>query len=183
MLKFGLFTSNTEFAELLYISIETRLEITMKNQFQYFVLTKVVSKNVIIIILENICIEITSRWYIDSVIKIKKTIGVYRPLALYENMFCSSWITRKGQTNILIQDVKINNYSCTKERKKEDSSLNRSHDLSLSKNRFEVVRVDCSVASILLFKIDILLFGKSIQFGTKMTRIESNNKVELKKRY
>ena len=31
MLKFGLFTSNTEFAELLYISIETKLEITMKN--------------------------------------------------------------------------------------------------------------------------------------------------------
>jgi len=31
-------------------------------------------KNVIIIILEDMCAEITSRWYIDSVVKEEKTI-------------------------------------------------------------------------------------------------------------
>ena len=45
------------------------------------------------------------------------------------------------------------------------------------------MRVDCSIVSIPLFRVDILLFGKSILFGTKMTRIKPNNKVELKKRY
>jgi len=55
--------------------------------------------------------------------------------------------------------------------------------LSLSKNVFEAMRVDCSVASISPFRIDILLFGKSIQFSAKMIRMEPDNKVELKKRY
>jgi len=32
-------------------------------------------KNIIMIILENACAEITSRWYINSVVKEKKTIG------------------------------------------------------------------------------------------------------------
>ena len=49
----------------------------------------------------------------------------------------------------------------------------------LSKDWFEVVRVDCSIASIPPFRIDISLFSKSIQFGT-MTRIEPDDKVELR---
>ena len=53
-------TSDIELAELLYISMETGAEISIVNKFQYFVLTKVSGKNVIMIILENTCIEITS---------------------------------------------------------------------------------------------------------------------------
>jgi len=49
----------------------------------------------------------------------------------------------------------------------------------LSEDRFEVVRVDCGIASILPFKIDIPLFGESIQFCAEMTRAESDDKVEL----
>jgi len=41
------------------------------------------------------------------------------------------------------------------------------------------VRVNCSVASIPLFRINILLSSESIQFGAKMTRMEPNDKVEL----
>ena len=41
------------------------------------------------------------------------------------------------------------------------------------------MRVNCSVASIPLFRINILLSSESIQFGAKMTRMESNDKVEL----
>jgi len=52
--------------------------------------------------------------------------------------------------------------------------------LFLSENWFEVVRNNCSIASISLFIINILLFSESIQFGTKITRVESNNKVELR---
>ena len=50
----------------------------------------------------------------------------------------------------------------------------------LSENWFEVVRNNCNIVSIFLFIIDILLFSESIQFGTKITRVESNNKVELR---
>ena len=68
----------------------------MVNEFQCFILTKVANKNMIMIILENVYAEITSKQYIDSVIEIKKTIGVYRPLAICKDVFCSDWIIRKG---------------------------------------------------------------------------------------
>jgi len=53
--------------------------------------------------------------------------------------------------------------------------------LFLSEDGFEVVRVDCGIASILPFRIDVSLFSKSIWFGAKMTKTEPNDKVELKK--
>ena len=55
MLRFRLYINNMKLAELLYISVKTGLEITIANKFQYFVLIKVASKNVIMIILKNIC--------------------------------------------------------------------------------------------------------------------------------
>jgi len=53
--------------------------------------------------------------------------------------------------------------------------------LFLSEDGFEVVRVDCGIASISPFRIDILLSSKSIQFGVKMTRVKPDDKVELGK--
>ena len=94
MQRFGLYTSDTELVELLYISVEAGPEITTVNEFQCFVLTEVVSKNMIVIILENVFVEITSGQYIDSVIKMMKTVRVYRPMTIYGNMFFSSKITR-----------------------------------------------------------------------------------------
>ena len=64
-------------------------------------------------------------------------------------------------------------------REKKDHSLYRDCKLFLSEDRFEVVRVDCGIASILPFKIDIPLSSKSIWFGAKMTRVEPDDKVEL----
>ena len=49
----------------------------------------------------------------------------------------------------------------------------------LSKDGFEVVRVDCGVASIPPFRIDIPSFSESIRFCAEMTRIEPDDKVEL----
>jgi len=49
----------------------------------------------------------------------------------------------------------------------------------LSEDGLEVVRVDCSVASIPLFRIDVLLSSKSVWFGAKTTRAEPDDKVEL----
>jgi len=51
----------------------------------------------------------------------------------------------------------------------------------LSKDRFEVVGVDCSVASIPPFRIDVPPSSESIQFCAKTTRTEPDNKVELRK--
>ena len=49
----------------------------------------------------------------------------------------------------------------------------------LSEDGLEVVRVNCSVASISPFRIDVPSSSESIRFGAKMTRIEPDNKVEL----
>jgi len=49
-----------------------------------------------------------------------------------------------------------------KKRKEENSSLYRNYKLLLSKNWFEVVKVNYDIASILLFGIDIPSFSKSI---------------------
>jgi len=49
----------------------------------------------------------------------------------------------------------------------------------LSKDRLEVVRVNCGIASIPPFLIDIPLSSESIWFGAEMTRAEPDNKIEL----
>jgi len=51
--------------------------------------------------------------------------------------------------------------------------------LFLSEDGLEVVRVDCGIASIPLFRIDVLSFSESIQFGAETTRVEPDDKVEL----
>jgi len=59
-------------------------------------------KNVIVIILENVYVEITSRWYIDSVVKKEETVWVCRLPAICGNVFCCNWVTRKSQKDISI---------------------------------------------------------------------------------
>jgi len=49
----------------------------------------------------------------------------------------------------------------------------------LSEDGLEVVRVDCGIASILLFRIGVPLSSESIRFSTETTRIEHDDKVEL----
>ena len=41
------------------------------------------------------------------------------------------------------------------------------------------MRIDCSIASIPPFRIDVPLSSESIQFDAKITRMEPDNKVEL----
>jgi len=49
----------------------------------------------------------------------------------------------------------------------------------MNKDWIEVIRVDRSIASILLFEVNIPLFSKSIRFGSESTRIRADNKIEL----
>ena len=49
----------------------------------------------------------------------------------------------------------------------------------MSEDGLEVVRVDCGIASIPSFKIDVPLSSESIRFSAKITRAESDDKVEL----
>ena len=70
-----------------------------------------------------------------------------------------------------MQSIQINNCSCTKKRKEKDSSSYRDYKFFLSKDWFEVIRVDYSIASIPPFRINILLFSESIWFDAKITRI------------
>ena len=50
----------------------------------------------------------------------------------------------------------------------------------LSEDGLEVVRVDCGIASIPLFRIDIPSSSESIWFDAETTRAESNDKVKLR---
>ena len=95
-------------------------------------------------------------------------------------MFCSNWVTKKSQNNISVQSVQINNCNYAKGRKEKDSSLYGNCKLFLSEDWFEVVRVDCGIASILLFRVNVPPFSESIQFSTKMTRTEPDDKVKLR---
>ena len=51
--------------------------------------------------------------------------------------------------------------------------------LFLSEDKFEVVKVNYGIASILSFRIDILSSSESIRFGAKTTRVEPDDKVKL----
>jgi len=64
-------------------------------------------------------------------------------------------------------------------RKKKDGNLYGGCKLFLSKDGLKVVRVDCSIASISPFRIDVSLSSKSVQFGAEMTRAEPDDKIEL----
>jgi len=66
-------------------------------------------------------------------------------------------------------------------REKKDRSSYRGCKLFLSEDGLEVVRVDCGVASIPPFRIDVLLSSESIQFCAETTRVEPDDKVELGK--
>jgi len=52
--------------------------------------------------------------------------------------------------------------------------------LLLSEDEFKVVRIDYGIASIPLFRIDVLPSSESIWFGAKTTRAEPDNKVKLR---
>ena len=131
------------------------------------------------IVLENTYAKVASRQYINSVVKEEQIVWVHRLLAICRDVFYSNWVTRKSQENVLMQDVQIYDCGCTERREKEDSSSYRDCKLFLSKDRFEVVRVNCDIASILPFRIDIPSSSEGIRFSAEMTRVESNNKVEL----
>jgi len=64
-------------------------------------------------------------------------------------------------------------------RKEKDSSLYRGYKLFLSEDGLEVVRIDCGVASITSFRVDVPLSSESVQFGAEITRAEPDDKVEL----
>ena len=57
-----------------------------------------------------------------------------------------------------MQSIKINYYNYVNRKKKKDSSSYKDYKF-LSKDWFEVMRVDCSIANIPFFRVDILLVG------------------------
>ena len=66
-------------------------------------------------------------------------------------------------------------------REKKDCSLYGGCKLFLSEDGLEVVRVDCGIASIPPFRIDIPSSRESIQFCAETTRAEPDDKIELGK--
>ena len=66
-------------------------------------------------------------------------------------------------------------------REKKDDSLYGGYKLFLSEDGLEVIRVNCSITSIFLFRIDVPSSSESIQFCAETTRMEPDDKVELGK--
>ena len=66
-------------------------------------------------------------------------------------------------------------------REKKSCSSYRGCKLFLSEDGLEVVRVDCGVASIPPFRIDVPSSSENIWFCAEMTRAEPDDKVELGK--
>ena len=64
-------------------------------------------------------------------------------------------------------------------REKKDDSLYGGSKLFLSEDELEVIRVNCSIASILPFRIDVPSSSESIRFCAETTRVEPDDKVEL----
>jgi len=64
-------------------------------------------------------------------------------------------------------------------REKKDSSSYGGCKLFLSEDRLEVMRVDCGIANIPPFRIDVPSSSESIWFGAKTTRVEPDDNVEL----
>ena len=64
-------------------------------------------------------------------------------------------------------------------REKKDHSSYGGCKLFLSEDGFEVVRVDCGIANIPSFRIDIPSSSESIWFCAEMTRMETDDKVDL----
>ena len=54
------------------------------------------------------------------------------------------------------------------------------YKLFLGEDGLEAVRVDCGIASIPSFRIDIPSFSESIQFCAETTRAKPDDKIELK---
>ena len=61
-----------------------------------------------------------------------------------------------------MKNVQIHNYSYTEKREEEDHGSYKDCKLFLSEEGLEVVRVDCGIASILLFRINVPLSSESI---------------------
>ena len=68
--------------------------------------------------------------------------------------------------DILVKIIETNDSCYTEQRKDENYCLNRGHKLFISENWLEVVKVNHDIASILFFRIYVLLSSKSIRFDT-----------------
>jgi len=78
-----------------------------------------------------------------------------------------------------MKGIQIYDCSCIERRKEEDCSSYKDCKLFLSEDELEVVKVDCGIASIPPFRVDIPSSSKSIWFGAQTTRAEPDDKIEL----
>ena len=85
--------------------------------------------------------------------------------------------------DIRVELVNIHDSISTEYGTFKKSSTERSRELFLSKYRTEIMRVDLSVLTIPLFRVDVPLSSECIQFPTKFTQSEPDYKVELGKEF
>ena len=74
--------------------------------------------------------------------------------------------------DIRVKLVNVHDSTSVEYRTFKKSSVERSRELFLSKYRMEIMRVDLSVLTIPLFRVDVLLSSECIWFPTKFTQSE-----------
>jgi len=125
------------------------------------------------IVWENMCMEVVRRWYKNSTTK-KKIWEIYGLVIFCEIVFCSNKVTWKYYINVLVKYVEINSI---KWGSKQDYCLNGDYKLFIDKNQFKAMRVNYSIASISLFRIDIPLSSNIIDQLLRLLRyLLSNSK-------
>lgn len=155
MLKLGSYANNTEFIEFLYIQVDVGLSVSIINEFQYFILPKVTSKNVVMVILEYLGVKVISGQHIDSVIKKKKTKKVNQLIIFrISKVFYSKSVFCKCRSDVKVEFVEIKNCSYMDRRRDQNGCSKEYYQLFISKNQTKVMRVDKSITSIFLFRVD-----------------------------
>ena len=76
--------------------------------------------------------------------------------------------------------LKLTTIIIQREEKRKKCSLYKDHKLFLSEDRFEVIKVNYSIANISFFRINVPSSSKSIRFSTKISKTKPNDKVKLK---
>ena len=83
-IRFGSYTSNVRLIGVLNIYVYREPYIFIVDKLQYFILSEMFYKNMIMVVLKNMCIKVICKWYMDSIVYKQKSGYIWR--------LVSSWV-------------------------------------------------------------------------------------------
>jgi len=77
-IRFGSYTSNVRLIGVLNIYVYREPYIFIVDKLQYFILSEMFYKNMIMVVLKNMCIKVICKWYMDSIVYKQKSGYIWR---------------------------------------------------------------------------------------------------------